>query len=341
MTRHVFIARLLQPSVRYFEQSLIDDSSKSIAIDGHVVRSCSQENDLAEPGYKMNMLKAPQVNILIAFDTKSRSPLMYKTFRGSSVDKKSVEEFLQSRSFKDTKFIVDRGFFSDPVLELMSQNGNTYIIPVLSTNKDFTRIKKTLQYSSGEFVYRASKKETARVIYYEEALDENRRMIIYKDVDENNSKRKSYKQHMDAEDNNYTQENYDKYSEWWGVYVLQTTTKDPAHVVYSDYKSRWSIETYNNYIKNDAGFNFLKIQDYYIQRGFDFIMLVTGLIHSRLNESVKLLEKSNISTFDIIVKSGHMRMVKEGNQWNLHNTRTKDIELLEKMGFKPALTYIP
>ena len=39
--------------VRYFEQSLIDDSSKSIAIDGHVVRSCSQENDLAEPGYKM------------------------------------------------------------------------------------------------------------------------------------------------------------------------------------------------------------------------------------------------------------------------------------------------
>ena len=182
--------------VRYFEQSLIDDSSKSIAIDGHVVRSCSQENDLAEPGYKMNMLKAPQVNILIAFDTKSRSPLMYKTFRGSSVDKKSVEEFLQSRSFKDTKFIVDRGFFSDPVLELMSQNGNTYIIPVLSTNKDFTRIKKTLQYSSGEFIYRASKKETARVIYYEEALDENRRMIIYKDVDENNSKRKSYKQHM-------------------------------------------------------------------------------------------------------------------------------------------------
>ena len=145
---------------------------------------------------------------------------------------------------------------------------------------------------------------------------------------------------MDAEDNNYTQENYDKYSEWWGVYVLQTTTKDPAHVVYSDYKSRWSIETYNNYIKNDAGFNFLKIQDYYIQRGFDFIMLVTGLIHSRLNESVKLLEKSNISTFDIIIKSGHMRMVKEGNQWNLHNTRTKDIELLEKMGFKPALTYI-
>ena len=37
--------------VRAFEQSLIDESSKNIAIDGHVIRSCSNENDLEEPGY--------------------------------------------------------------------------------------------------------------------------------------------------------------------------------------------------------------------------------------------------------------------------------------------------
>ena len=34
----------------------------------------------------------------------------------SSVDKKSVEDLLMSRSFTDTKFIVDRGFFSEAVL---------------------------------------------------------------------------------------------------------------------------------------------------------------------------------------------------------------------------------
>ena len=83
---------------------------------------------------------------------------------------------------------------------------------------------------------------------------------------------------MDVGEKNYTQENYDKYCDWWGVYFLQTTATDPAPVIYSDYKGRWSIETYNNYIKNDADFNNLKLQDYYIQHGFDFIMLVTGLI---------------------------------------------------------------
>ena len=49
---------------------------------------------------------------------------MYRTYRGASVDKKSVEDLLASRSFKDTKFMVDRGFFSDTVLKLMSKDGN-------------------------------------------------------------------------------------------------------------------------------------------------------------------------------------------------------------------------
>ena len=140
---------------------------------------------------------------------------------------------------------------------------------------------------------------------------------------------------MDLGENKYTQEGYDKHCDWWGVYILQTTTEEPASEVYSDYKSRWGIETYNNYVKNDADFNGLKFQSYYEQRGFDFIMLVTGLMHSALNDAVRKLGKSSISTFDILVKAGHMRMVLEGGEWRLHNTRTRDITLLEKMGFTP------
>ena len=95
--------------VRAFEQSLIDDCSRNIAIDGHVIRSCSEENDLAEAGYKTKLLKSSQVNILIAYDTKRHVPLMYRAYRGSSVDKKSCESFLRSRSFTNTRFVVDRG----------------------------------------------------------------------------------------------------------------------------------------------------------------------------------------------------------------------------------------
>ena len=325
--------------VRKFEQLLIDISSKNVAIDGHVIRSCSWNNDLAEPGYKVRSLKSPQINVLIAYDTVQKSPLMYRTYRGSSVDKRSVIELLESRSFKKTKFMVDRGFFSEKVLQLMSKDENSYIIPLPSNNPNWKRIKKTLAYTSGEFVYKVSAKETARIIYYEEMIDEKVRICVFKDVDENNSKRKNYQQLIDLGEEGYTPENYEKHCEWWGVYVLQDTTGQPASSVYSDYKSRWSIETYNNYIKNDADFNDLKNQDYYCAHGFDFIMLVTGLIHSRLNEAVKALNKPSISTFDALIKSGHMRMVQHENEWKLHNTRIRDIELLEEIGFIPQESF--
>ena len=327
--------------VRAFEQSLIDESSKNIAIDGHVIRSCSNENDLAEPGYKLNLLKAPQINVLIAYDTKTKVPLMYHTYRGSSVDKKSCEHLLKSRSFEDVKFVVDRGFFAPILLDLMSSNGNSYIIPVPKSDKNFKRIKKNLQYGDGEFVYKSGPRDTARIIYQEESIDEKTRMILYKDVDENNSKRKSYKQSMDEGENGYTPEGYEIVCEWAGVYVLQTTTDEPAAEVFSDYKDRWSIETYNNYVKNDADFNDLKLQDYYNMQGFNFIMLVTGLIHSKLNDAVKSLKKSSISTYDILLKAGHMRMVKQDDHWALVNTRTKDLTLLKVMGYIPEVTYPP
>ena len=325
--------------IHAFEQSLIDNCSKNVAIDGHAIRSCSNENDLSEPGYKLHELKTDQINLLIAYDIKHRIPLMYRTYRGSSVDKRSVLEFLESRSFTDTKFIVDRGFYSEPVLEAMSQNNNCYIIPVPSNNKHFKRIRKTLAYTSGEFVYKAGKKDCARIVYYEEQIDEKTRIIVYKDEDENNSKRKSYRQMIDFGENNYTLAKYEKFCDWWGVYFLQTTTTETAAEVYADYKARWSIETFNNYIKNDADFNGLKIQDYYVAHGFDFIMLVTGLIHSKLNEAVKTIGNSSISTFDLLIKAGHMRMTFEEDEWKLRNTRTKDLDLLERTGFIPQASY--
>ena len=316
-------------------EALIDECSGDVAIDGHVVRSASDNNDLSEAGYKYHELKESQVNILIAYDAKRKIPLLYRTFRGSCNDKVSAVELLQSRRFVNVKFIVDAGFYSETMIDLMSQDKNTYIIPRSASCKEFKRIKPTLKYTSGEFVYAAGKKDTARIVYHEEYIDERTRLIVFKDMDENNSKRKNYKRLMDLGENKYTQEGYDKHCDWWGVYILQTTTEEPASEVYSDYKSRWGIETYNNYVKNDADFNGLKFQSYYEQRGFDFIMLVTGLMHSALNDAVRKLGKSSISTFDILIKSGHMRMVLEGGEWRLHNTRTRDITLLEKMGFTP------
>lgn len=68
-------------------------------------------------------------------------------------------------------------------------------------------------------------------------------------------------------------------------------------------------------------------------------MLAAGIIHSNLQDATKVLEKPNISTIDILLKSGHMRLVRQDSEWVLHNTRTKDLALLKEMGFAPGIFY--
>lgn len=326
--------------VRSFEQALIDGCSGNVAIDGHVVRSCSEENDLAAPDYKMNEFKASQINILISYDTKMHIPLMYHTYRGSNVDKKNGLDFVASRSLKNTKFVGDRGFYSAKMISLMSRDGNTYILALPSNNKNFKRIKKTLSFSSGESIYKGDSRNSARIVYHEEKIDDEKRVLVFMDEDENNTKRKSYMRLIGLGEDGYTKENFDRFSHWWGVYFLETNSPNPAPTIFSDYKARWSIETYNNHIKNDANFRNLMFQGYYEEQWFNFIMLVTGLIHSKLIDAVRSLEDNSISIFDILLKAGHLRMVKDSKgEWSLQNTRTEDLQLLEAMGFVPSAVY--
>ena len=45
-------------------------------------------------------------------------------------DKTAVQQFFERFSFKDTLFIVDRGFNTETDKALMSANGNSYIVPM-------------------------------------------------------------------------------------------------------------------------------------------------------------------------------------------------------------------
>ena len=86
------------------------------------------------------------------------------------------------------------------------------------------------------------------------------------------------------------------------------------------------IKTFNNYIK---------IQDYYEEQGFNFFMLVYRLNHAKLDLVIVDMKKPCISIVDILLKAGHMRMVKSKEHiMELKNARVKDIELYDEFGFK-------
>ena len=319
--------------VRNYEQQCIDSCLKEIAIDGHAIRSCSEENDLGEAGYKFKKLGEDQVNLLMGYDINTGNPLFARMYRGSCNDKATIPDLEEYLVYCGIEFIVDRGFYSRKNLNLLSMNGNSYIIPVPANTKVFAEAMTGRKYTSS-FYYSSGRKHT-RIEFWMKKISDTEKVYVYRDIDENEKCRYNYQHCIELGKAGYTPEGYEKAKEYFGVYVLQTNSKKKAEAVFTDYKKRWGIETFYQYLKNKADFNNLMMQDYYKEQGFSFIMLITGQIHQKVSEAVKLLNDNTMSISDVLLMAKFMKLELHGSNWNLKNTRKRDLQILEKMNFKP------
>ena len=318
-----------------YENAAIIDSSSAIAIDGHAIRSCSDENDLGEAGYKFSSLKEDQVNLLMGYDINTGVPLFARMFRGACNDKSTIEDIADLLEFSGILFVIDRGFYSAKNLEILSANDNTYIIPVPSNTDVFRDVMKDVKYTDS-FYYRSGKKH-ARIEYVSRKISDTEYVYVFRDIDENEKCRFNYQHCIELGRSGYTQEKFEQNKETFGVYVLQSNTAKTAEEVLGGYKKRWGIETFYQYLKNTGDFNDLMIQDYYKEQGFSFIMLITGQIHQKMISAVKSLDDNTISVHDILLMARCMKMERRGNNWNLKNVRKRDIQILKRLGFESKM----
>ena len=316
-----------------YEKEMISDASSMVAIDGHAIRSCSDENDLAESGYKHILLKEDQVNLLMGYDIVSGVPLFARMFRGSCNDKSTIEDLNDLLGFSGILFVIDRGFYSSKNLSIFSANDNSYIIPVPSNTDAFKAAMSNIKYTD-EFHFQSGKKH-ARIEYKTTRISDTEYVYVFRDIDENEKCRFNYQHSMELGKSGYTAEGYEQSKEFFGVYVLQSNSSKTAKEVFECYKKRWGIETFYQYLKNKGDFNDLMLQDYYMEQGFSFIMLITGQIHQRMISAVKSLNDNTISVRDLLLMARRMKMERRGSVWTLKNTRKKDLEILEKVGFIP------
>ncbi len=306
-----------QTKVHQFEQSLINECSKQIAIDGHDIKSCSHENNLAEVGNKYSSMKDMQMNVLMAYDINTFTPLVSRTYPGSILDKTSVKDLLEFHTYHNVLFIIDRGFYSKENIEAFSSNDNHYIIPLSPNLTICKRVTKDMNFHN-IFIYEKDKKTTP-IEYKEIKVDNKTKIIVCRDLTQNATDKASYLKNIDLDPEKYSMEKYEEMKDLFGVIVLQTNLNVEAKEVYHLYKKRWTIETFFNYFKNRIDINALGLSDYYATQGMSFIMLIVGLIYHDLREKVKLL--GNTSIDDCLLKSRFIKLNKKGTCWCVSNAK--------------------
>lgn len=116
-----------------FEQSLLDDGSRSYAIDGHVILCTSEFNELADYGNKYSKIGTTQMNLMMVYDVNLKRPVMCSAFDGAMPDKMEVRDVFQAYTIRDCDLIIDSGFYSEDDLALYHENGCRFFIPVPGT----------------------------------------------------------------------------------------------------------------------------------------------------------------------------------------------------------------
>lgn len=322
--------------VRAYEQALVDACSE-MAVDGHAIASHSSENDLAEAGYKFGSLGDDQVNLLMGYDTAGGSPVLSRMYRGSSHDAAGLADVSGDLGVHDLLLLADRGFYSEGNMRLFSSNGNSYIMPVPSNRRAFKDAMAEV-WSKGfsrDFQWRGGRRHS-RIQFRQTRLEGGDRVIVFRDVEENERCRSDYQRCIDLGRAGYTPERLEEKKEAFGVYVLRTSSKLRAQDVFEAYKRRWGIETLYQYVKNVGGFESLKVEDWYKEQGMAFVMLVCGRIHARVIAAVRSLGDSTTSVRDVLLMARRLKLVRRGGSWELANARRKDLELLKRLGFEPV-----
>lgn len=229
-----------------YSQSLIDQSSELTALDGHVIMSNSQQNELAEYGYKYRELKDKQINIMGAYDAENNRQLVSKAMRGSLPDKLSVQELFVAFKFRKKTFLADSGFYSEENMGYFRSDNNQYIIPVPDTCIIAKTIKENITFTDS-FVYEHVESDgsrSQRVIMYREstvaeleALDDKKK--------EEKARQKNEKEKENSKNGEKIKKyypNYNKKSKWGNDRVIIYRDQTMHDRLVYDYRSQIGID---------------------------------------------------------------------------------------------------
>ncbi len=165
-----------------------------------------------------------------------------------------------------------------------------------------------------------------------QAADGSCRYIAYQDTTRSGAERQDYVKAMSAGKSGYTEDGLLESEQYFGLFLLETNDFVlDAETIFCHYKSRWGIETYYNYVRNDVDFNALYQQDYFCMQGASFIVTITGMIYHDIK---KVADEAHVSVKEIMREMKKLRISLEGDKWVVQNKIKCVRELADKIGFE-------
>ena len=302
-----------------FEASLYENTNK-LAIDGHCISSSSNLNDLAKKGNKATKFNSEQVNLVMGYDIDTSRPVFSNVVSGDQLDKISIKEIIETRKFKNVLYIVDKGFYNAENLKIFVKNDCHYIIPIQENTIDFKELLGGIDFSKDHFIYKSATKKT--VIYYTKIISNSGRYCYaFRDLSMHALQADDYLNKVKIGKINDDKKTQEEIMRNFGTLYLMSDFEFTPEDIYGNYKKRWNIETYYNYMKNHLDYEALHVQDYYIEQGLSFIILVSSYIYYILKEKVKQTTYDSVD--ELLLDMRSIKLRKDNDIWHTTSTTSK------------------
>ena len=267
------------------------------------IMTYSESIKLAEKGYNAQKDKHDQIGVSIAFSTANNLPIGCEVSYGSERDIKTIKNFLARFPKNNLGLILDRGFASVPLIQILQARGIRYLVPL---KKNSTLIPQPPFQWDNAFFYRD------RPIMYAVSPTEHGTLYLFKDPLLKGEREATLLKKVIKKGFNYQE--YEKQCELTGIIPLLSDLMMTPPEIFLHYKEREDVELAFEVLKNAIDSDKTYLQSPESVRGYFFISLLALRIYFKILKKLRILNLNQIiSVEEVFFELSKVEMIYDSN----------------------------
>ena len=250
-------------------------SDHHIAIDGTLKQDTSTVNDLSAYSFKAKVRGCNDISLLYAYDIERMEPICAEVFPGNSIDASSYPAFIRDNDIRKGIIVADKGFPPSKIKAELSERPDLHFLTPIRRNdvrisdNDMLSFEGVLEGIDAHVVYKKKRIKGGRYLY---AFKDARKASAEESVYLANAKRKS----------TFSQEQYAKKKNLFGVIVLESDQDLEPKTAYTCYADRWLLELVFKRYKSDECLDHTGEQNDFSVIGSEFINFISTVATCRI-----------------------------------------------------------
>lgn len=284
----------------FFEHLL--SKSRVLLYDMSSIFSHSENLRLAEKGHNADHLYLKQINFVLFFSQDNKIPVMIKSLPGSVRDIKSLKTVLNEFNLISCIIILDRGFASYVLADLLEEKELNFILPL---KRNFEIIDYEMPLES-YFVYRK------RGIKWGKKTVNGKILYFFEDVKMRAEEETVFISLM-TEGKRLSSEFNDEKKKFGRITILSNIDED-GEKIYLLFKQREEVETAFDAMKNEMENDKAYLSDDDAVRGYFFVSFLSLYLYYRILEILRKKELvGKISVNEVLLELSKVYLINYGD----------------------------